>query len=614
MTQNQTEVQQKHLPAGSLLEHLAPPPEYQLDHALCASYSAQTSVLAAMLLALRGNANDNGRSSRILLAKAMKELRGKVHFLLQEGRIGAPATTNCLPAMLDRFVLPMKFRDGKIGQSWHPKICIVRYVPLPADSKKPLKPPIWKLWLGSRNFTKDDSWDLALYLTSSAGGRGGAISGVSEAVQKLATCASLDIPWESLIPELERVKWITPVGLTVKQIMLSLPTEKGNRIFPAFGSKVKSVLGVSPFLDDWGVKELALGAGTAEIALISTRSAFEKCGQRTRDRLGKFSTLYQLADTSEDGLEADEDDVAPDASPEPRGLHAKFLWLQREQSDMLILGSPNLTQRGWKENAEVHAVIQVSHASTSEDAQQLRAGIAAFRQRCGRLELASLPETLKPDATATELEACRGRLAYELTLGQRLGTSGEVEVIGLTSLSLPPGMHLAIGRIGDARKTQMDGQVKVVLPDGPVESNSDLVCLELVLKGQILRWLQSACFSPGLGDARDIPLLETYLGLNGIMEWLAEELSAFGVATAHAGDWGHSSTYRPQDIGHGISVEAVLSGWQRKGQSLGDIPKILAMAISAAAKLPADDKNVIQLRSFEKSWRALKIVLGGKAV
>src|SRR5436190_2038673 len=75
----------RHLATMPLLEFLSPPPGWKVERALCASYSAQCSVLAPMLLAMLGQAGANGRGSSVALARALKGLRGKVHFLVQDG-------------------------------------------------------------------------------------------------------------------------------------------------------------------------------------------------------------------------------------------------------------------------------------------------------------------------------------------------------------------------------------------------------------------------------------------------------------------------------------------------------------------------------------------------
>ena len=213
----------RHLPSAPQLNHLAPPDGWQLDRALCASYSAHPSVLCAMLLAMINRSKDNAKGSRVALVRAMRALKGRVHFVLQEGRIAAPRSLEALPGMLDRFVVPMRYDEaGQAGRSWHPKVCLLRYRPADKDLLKRGEPAfLWRLWLGSRNFTKDDSWDLALFL-SSAGTNGNTVSGVRQLGENLAQAAGLLATWAPLLGELDTLTWDVPRGIKIKEIALHI--------------------------------------------------------------------------------------------------------------------------------------------------------------------------------------------------------------------------------------------------------------------------------------------------------------------------------------------------------------------------------------------------------
>ncbi len=75
-----------------------------------------------------------------------------------------------------------------------------------------------------------------------------------------------------------------------------------------------------------------------------------------------------------------------DEEPEPRGLHAKFLYAQTESKHLLWTGSANFTQRGWQgPNAEVIAELEIS--------EEVAAGINHFVRQARTVQVQELGVT-----------------------------------------------------------------------------------------------------------------------------------------------------------------------------------------------------------------------------
>ena len=172
-----TVIESTHLPHVSVLDHLRPPDGWQTDYAVLSAYSAQTSVLAAVLLALGGADDATGSGTKVALAKVLKELRGKVHFLLQAGRLTVPRRPAQVVALLDRFILQVPWDEGThAGRSWHAKFALVRQVPKEGVEHGER----WVFMVGSRNLTMDMSWDIGLVIKA-----GGQAKGVPKAALQL---------------------------------------------------------------------------------------------------------------------------------------------------------------------------------------------------------------------------------------------------------------------------------------------------------------------------------------------------------------------------------------------------------------------------------------------
>lgn len=608
----------KHLPSLPLLTHLEPPERWQLDRALCAAYSAHPAVLCALLLAMINRSKYSGKGSRVALVRAMRALRGKVHFMLQEGRIAVPPGLEALPAMLDRFIVTVPYDEaGHAGKSWHPKVCIARYRPADPGLIKESEPAYhWRLWLGSRNFTKDDSWDLALFLSSAVKG-GSTVPGVREVTSRLAQKAGQSAAWAPLLDELDGVTWDVPRGIEIKGIELHLQPDDSRRL-PALPVSPKSVLAVAPFLDATTLKKLAESTGAAERSLVSIRPSLEDVARATSKTLERFLNLYELAPVDEDALDIeDADSPGHDQDPEARGLHAKFLWARYEKTDVLYLGSPNLTARGWERNAEIHAHLEIKRSSPAATA--LAEGFEAFRQRCHRVEPGSLSKGATPKTPEDVLEDMRKQFASTLALKQKFRADKTVLVTTPKPLVLQHGARMKIGRMSDARIPWPQGASEIILRSMEIEKESELLHIEVTLQGRSLHWLQSAPFEGGLADARDDSLAASYLGLSGLLDLFADELELHGLREVDREPWDHRPSEKDRQRGKsrmlGFSVESVLAAWRRAGKAGPEViqraTKILDLAAAYDGASAADRAAVRQLKSLLRSWSAVQSALGG---
>ena len=571
-----------------------------------------------MLLAMINRSKDNAKGSRVALVRAMRALKGRVHFVLQEGRIAAPRSLEALPGMLDRFVVPMRYDEaGQAGRSWHPKVCLLRYRPADKDLLKRGEPAfLWRLWLGSRNFTKDDSWDLALFL-SSAGTNGNTVSGVRQLGENLAQAAGLLATWAPLLGELDTLTWDVPRGIKIKEIALHI--ERGeSRRFPVLPASPDRLIATAPFLDVATLRKLASSTGAANRALISTRPSLEKVTETNKDALKDYQQLYTLSPVSEDALDLDGADSGDnDHDPDARGLHAKFIWAQYKDRNILYLGSPNLTQRGWRSNAEVYAQIETSRDAAA--AVALAEGFDAFKQRCHRIELASLKPVSTKSTVQDTLEEVRKAVAASLQLRQNREASGEVIVRTEMPLQLPPSAYLYVGRMCEPRTLWPNGASQVRLPNAKLEKESELLHLELTCDGQSLHWLQSAAFEGGLPDERDDAMAASYLGLSGLLDLFADELEPHGLPDVDRHRWDDNPTQKERQREKsrllGFSLESVLAAWRRAGKSGPDVvqraSKVLELASAHVAATASDRAALRQLQSLLLSWEAVRMALGG---
>ena len=122
----------------SLLDAIRPEYGWKTDYAVFGSYSANPLVLVAVLLALAGCDDDRGSGSAVDLVDAIEELRGRVVFLIQKGRISVPIKAQTVLKVLDNFVREIDCDES--FESWHPKVALVR------QSSEDENQHCWRFW------------------------------------------------------------------------------------------------------------------------------------------------------------------------------------------------------------------------------------------------------------------------------------------------------------------------------------------------------------------------------------------------------------------------------------------------------------------------------------
>lgn len=594
----------RHLDFSPLLEIVSPAPGFVLERALCSSYSAQTAVLAAMLMAMIRQGTFDGHGSRNALAHALHRLKGKVHFLVQHGRFTGPRARNPIVHLLDRFVVQVPY-DERLA-SWHPKVCVLHYVKKLSDGGQE---SAWRLWLGSRNFTRDDSWDMAFTLASEpVGGQGTSLPDIAQVAARLAATAGVSTAWQADLKALARVKWDVPKGLCVEEVKLFVEGDK-LRTLPPVPANTKRVIAVSPFLDAWALEALVERLGPkVRPVLISTDICLEATARLARTRLAKYD-LLSLGISGQDILEEDpEAEQTAEEDPQPRGLHAKFIWTEGPGRGELRVGSTNLTQRGWKNNAEIMATISVALPATGA-AAQLQQGLFAFRDQCMSRTLDQLG--LQPDAdeeNQKEFEELRKRVVHLLKATQTLSDDGSVRVCSAIAPPLPPGASLHVGRVGDVRETWPAGATEVILSRAPLYENGNFLHLELKLGEHRCAWLQDAPFEPPLSEEqRDRPLLQAYLGLQGLLDWLNDTLTPGGNSGGDRVRWDKQGQASSQIAkGPVLGIESVLGSWLRDRPALLEARSIVQMAMKCQPVTQAEREARRRLDAFLASWPAIE--------
>jgi hypothetical protein len=579
----------EHLPQQSLLDWLRPDTGHQTDIAVVSTYSASAGVLASLLLSLAGFEDDpsdaGSRATRVKFAKSVLQLKDRVAIAMQAGRLFCPRRGGKAIALLDRFIKEMPYDERvKGGRSWHPKCAIVRYSDAKSSAGK------WRLWLGSRNLTRDTSWDLGLslegYESESDAMDGVKIPSIANAARKLAAEAGEAAKWQQPLKRLRNVRWEVPRGLVVEEIALMLPQD-ANRDFPSCPQGVRRLIAVAPFLDAMTPKRVGKWGDDAERILVSTGTELNRISNGKAEHFENtgFSFVGDFPAIAEEG----EQDVADidEAGIDPQtscGLHAKFLWVEHAHGATMWLGSPNLTGRAWNRNAEIFARLSIESRGSAKAAATIKQGVESFLSMAP--EFAALPAKITDDVD-DPLELARNEVAARLmNASQKLSTDWTSVEIQSAELPHPTNekVLLKVGSLADDSGQMIEwqrGSRNVHFRPHNPQAASHLIRVTLECKGiPSVTWLQSIPIQGFQQDKRDRLLLRQYLSDDQLLAWIYQALTGNSEG-AEGGPWDedgpHSAVnWRGQKRkGLAPTLEDMLRAWLKNRSAFDQIEEII---------------------------------------
>ncbi|WP_295383957.1 phospholipase D family protein [uncultured Thiodictyon sp.] len=610
----------------AVLDALTPPFEWITDLALLSTYSVDLVAAAAIVVALAGEGDDHERLKQGQLARACERMRDRFRIICQAGRIAIPRAGSTALVLADRWVREVN-NDGN-ERSWHAKIALVRYI-----LRDPYVPPtfFWRLWVGSRNLTRDTSWDSALVAVGHPTGKATSVGkAIADAGRVLASRAALP-GWSSerVHKELQSLRWQWPDDVMEVRSFSLWPDAGRAQGFPKPPAKLRRVVAVSPFVDGTSAARLgAWGSANTQRQLLTIPGTMATLAPQTVKPLAGFTSLHQLdPPTVPEGVEADHDDTEEDQMIEVhRGLHAKLIWAETLSGDHLWLGSSNLTERAWDgRNTEAVLHLLVKPCVGKGLCEGLVEGLASE-------VLASELPTSAPEEDAEEvrLDRLRNRIAGAWTAVLHLRPDGSGFVLRSAA---PPllaedraGLTVCILGSHDQRDWVVSA-TEVCLPAVPLHQQTELIELTLSTKSptsQSVAWLARAPLDPAPDIGRDRAVLARLMGPRAFLAWLQALLNEI------AGDSGDrpwppdnkngasSSDPRPFDstlLFPAPTLEAVLRAWTRDPSSVRHVDRAITTWAEGIRLNVTDDADEYErdalgeLQRFEEAWRVIRVGL-----
>ena len=593
--------------AAPYLDALRPDFGWKVEYALLASYSADLVVVVAAMLALAGVDDDRGSGSKIDFATAIERLGGRFRLLIQSGRLMAPRKTPKILGLLDQFIRPVAFDESK--QSWHPKIALVK---TQSDDAKEIE---WRLWIGSRNLTRDLSWDVGMTLVGRSGGEGKRIEGLIELAQSLATRSELtNVTAKSIASELSGVRWRCPQGCDIDEILLHDDGQR--REFPDEPAGLKNLLVVSPFLDGTTVKRLSTWGGhDSKRTLLSSKVELLRLASQKEKPLNGFQDLLMMASPDPDDVTAAAESTSPaddseDEEPEPRGLHAKVIVAEHDSGTTMWVGSANATGRGWNgPNAEVIAKVGIT--------ADVLAGVMTFiNQSATIVHLEELNEAPQIDEEQDRLEEARAQVAAGWSVLQTIDDSIPILTTATDPNPFDTAIQLEVASLGGHWSAWPRGNKQLRMPAVSLGDVTELLACRLSLGDRETVWLQLAPINPAPGVERDRQALSRYLDPRTFLQWLRFLL--VGTAPGDGGgswDGAEKGTRRTGTTNPdwwSPTLEEILKAWGRDPASLHEVDRKAKYYLELyrrrdPSEITSEERKVVT--DFEQVWSTIRAEL-----
>jgi hypothetical protein len=401
-----------------LLDVLAPPDGYSLDHGVGTTYTLDLLALLRVPLAsttLPWSGSGGGPvNNPFALLTALRRNAGRISLFCHAGATKVPASHIPLLAFLESSVHPVT--PPTPGGVFHPKCWLLRFAPEYEDEDEPVR---YRLLVLSRNLTFDRSWDVALALDGELLERqrrsnpNRPLADFFSALPAMSQAAGHGVPSatqeriELLTSEVRRVEWSLPEGFD--DIAFHPIGHDGHPSWPV--AEFHSLMVISPFVGAPAIGRIAAEV-RSEFTLISRFDELTKLDAATIEGLAAVdvfddvSSLLDVDDAEDDGAPAVDAD-----RPELSGLHAKVFVGERNRRAAVYVGSANATEAAFERNVEF--LVELGGWRTHHGTKAVRT----------LLQDANLLTPFKPGAQpasedpADALQRTLERAAHELAAG-----------------------------------------------------------------------------------------------------------------------------------------------------------------------------------------------------
>lgn len=337
--------------------------EYELEHAVCLTYSLDMEALLGipLCLGMRGEMTSSQRSNPLYVLEAIRRTGKKLSVFCNAGCIKVPKSESRLFALMEDCIHEVRMPNFKYN--FHPKIWVVQYRNT-VDNRT-----LIKVIVMSRNLTFDQSMDMAVEMAGFVGEKQNTKN--QPLADMLQFVSQFDDNKNSINEVIKNLMHVEEFELLdcfddykfhsfgvygksengIKKI-----TSKGS--FKSASSLLKncdSLMIVSPFLSEITVLDILQGAErkcliTRETSV--TKGIYDAFNHNSDDGIWVVDPVF----SSNDALEDNESYGFAD-----RDIHAKVYYTEKDGKHKLYIGSLNASYNAFNNNVEF--LLELSYKS-----------------------------------------------------------------------------------------------------------------------------------------------------------------------------------------------------------------------------------------------------------
>jgi hypothetical protein len=486
--------------------------------------------------------------------------------------------------------------------------------------------------VGSRNLTSAVDWDLGVTLEGKEDSKGIELPALTDYVRWVLTSCGESAFGAAAWKRLPSVRWRAPGRAWDVEFGFHGPAANSwpeTALATLAKQPIVRVALVSPFLDVVAVQQAAqlfakvprVRRGEPGRRLVAGRVDLEevsrsKAGRAALDALGDLRCLAASpggAAPDDAGGADDADDLEP--LPTDLGLHAKAVAAWHAANDVtLLLGSANLTRRGWTGvNGEAWVRLR--------GGRELGEPLWAWSANTVSFDASAVPPASPEEVERTACERALDRWSHSIarlpmTLDDDAGTLESEAPIPPPPDARP--MSLSAARFGaDLFTAWPAGALSVPMGTCAAAARTRFVVLKAkaAIDGGALErtWVQAVTVRPDVDAQRDRAAFAEALGPSGFLALLDGILDAARAdldgdpGDSRDGAGAGASARAP---GHDLSLERILRAFARRdGRGIADLRAQMSRMV-AMYREGGEGRDDTRLKALWEAWDAIECAFG----
>lgn len=340
-------------------ETLFPPEGYELDFAICTTYSLDIQALTSVMLSLgiSKSIDEETLQDPISLLDIIQKVKDKIIVFYDVTQLHVPKKDMATLVLYENMLCPVKMsKKGGYIPSFHPKMWLIKY-----KNIKNKNDFLYRFIILSKNLTFDKSWDIVFSMDGKSDKveyeqNIPLINFISNIYKKLNNpIKSKDKEIKSLLNNMKKVKF----NIDNFNIIPIMPDSENNS-----SEKLKEyilkedfyneILIISPFISDDIIKQF--NEKSENCCLITRKESLKKIDF---DKYGSFKdNIYIMKDYVVNGAgEISDGETICDTYPK-QDIHAKIYLLKKGRKSYLYFGSANATNSAFKNNYDILFCIE----------------------------------------------------------------------------------------------------------------------------------------------------------------------------------------------------------------------------------------------------------------